>query len=28
LKDIVNMLMGLIKSNSDRAYEPEVGYDN
>jgi len=26
LKDIVNMLVGLIKSNSDRAYEPEEEY--
>ena len=26
LKEIVSMLVGLIKSNSDRAYEPEVEY--
>lgn len=28
LKDIVNMLVGLIKSNSDRAYEPEEDYQS
>ena len=27
LRDIINMLMGLIKSNSDRAYEPDEGYN-
>ena len=27
LKDIVNMLMGLIKSNSDRSYEPGEEYN-
>jgi four helix bundle protein len=26
LKEIVSMLVGLIKSNSNRAYEPEVEY--
>ena len=26
-KDIVNMLMGLIKSNSDRTYEPGEEYN-
>lgn len=26
LRDIVNMLMGLIKSNSSRSYEPDEGY--
>jgi len=26
LKEIVSMLVGLIKSNSDRAYEPKVEY--
>ncbi|MBA4406307.1 four helix bundle protein [bacterium] len=27
LRDIVNMLMGLIKSNSDRTYEPDEDYE-
>ncbi|OGU55874.1 MAG: four helix bundle protein [Ignavibacteria bacterium RBG_13_36_8] len=27
LKDIVNMLVGLIKSNSDRVYEPREEYE-
>ncbi len=26
LKDTINMLMGLIKSNSNRSYEPDEGY--
>ncbi len=27
LKEIVSMLVGLIKSNSDRTYEPEIEYN-
>ncbi|OGV08922.1 MAG: hypothetical protein A2499_18115 [Stygiobacter sp. RIFOXYC12_FULL_38_8] len=28
LKEIVMMIMGLIKKNSDRIYEPETEYEN